>query len=480
MKWIKQNWIFVLVFILSTFIFFSQHARNDSWDFHSYVLNGEYWFHNGSYFEPLRPPLVSLIMGVLGSVSRNFAEYGYILAASLLFAFGTFRLGRALRLSPSYLYAISCTFYIMTVGLSDGTELLAFGFLSLFISSLVKNEISGHWLGLMILSRYTSISLIPLLFVRKKEVWKDILLAGVLLAPWLVYNYFAYGNFFASIADQYANNIFFRDYIHTPLNWKDFLNVVNILLPFSLFGIVGKIRSGVKGWKKSDLLLLAIAVLTIYGYVNIPIKSSRYLFNLALPLGVWATEGIQQLSGRFGKNAVKCACVGLFIVSFVISSNIIKDDVKNTPVYVNAINDLKEKSLADCSVMSNGWVELAYYGLTAQDFPRKELLNKSLEKGELLVLFPHIGEPDYAKDKEFLNQFPKVSETEKYVILGNGCNPAHKNDEMFVKKLADTIEQMHGYRTEERPCFLLFKNGLLQDFCTFMNPNIKRTKVVII
>ena len=480
MKWIKQNWIFVAVFVLSTFVFFSQHARNDSWDFHSYVLNGEYWFHEGSYFEPLRPPLVPVIMGLLEFVSRNFAEYGYILLASALFAFGMFRLASSLHLNSSYLYALSCTFYIMTVGLGDGTELLAFGFLSLFIASLVKNEVSGHWLGLMILSRYTSISLLPLLLVRKKEIWKDVALVGLFLAPWLVYNYVTYENFFASIADQYANNIFFRDYIHTPIKWQDFLQVINVLLPFTLIEVIGKLRSGVKNWKKSDLLLFAIAALTIYGYVNIPIKSARYLFNLALPAGVWATEGIQRLSQHFGKKAVKWACVGVFLLSFVIASNIIGDDMKNTTVYVNAITDLQERGLSNCSVMSNGWVELAYYGLTAQDFPRKELMNKSLESGELIVLFPHIGEPDYAKDEEFLNQFPKITVAEKYTILGKGCNPARKNDALFVKKLADTIEQMHGYRTEERPCFLLFKNGLLQDMCTTFNPSFKQEKVMII
>ncbi len=62
----KHTLIYMFVlFIISTSYFLYQNINNYSWDFVSYLLNYEYLFQEGNYFEILRPPMMPFLLGVL-------------------------------------------------------------------------------------------------------------------------------------------------------------------------------------------------------------------------------------------------------------------------------------------------------------------------------------------------------------------------------------------------------------------------------
>lgn len=469
--------IIAIVFGLVTLLFLAQHANAFSWDFHSYVLNAEYWLQDGSYFEPLRPPLMPLMIGALETIgNRAFAEYGFIIIASTLFLIGTMKLAEALKFDKLTFYMLSCSFYVLTVGLYNGTELLSYAFMELFLAALITNRFSGIYLGLFALSRYAGLAFAPLLLFHNS--WKDRILNasafGAVLLPWLAHNFVTYGNWFTSIADQYANNVFFREYIHTAINTGHFMSVAGILTPLILIGTYGIIQKCVRKEEiRTTAIIGIVAALTIYSYVMTPIKSNRYLFNLALPCAFLAYHGFMRVRtwivNKWSKRIATIALAIIFLMGFFMAANTIMEKPGTQRIYNMAITDLYKHDLQNCSIMSNAWVELNYMGRTTMDFPRKELVNKSIQEGEILVMFPHIGEPAYSRDKEFLHSFNVISEQEKYTIIGNGCKDIRKNDKTYVKKLADTVEAMNGYRTEERPCYLLFKNAIMQKMCEWVN-----------
>lgn len=471
----KQKTIIGIIFFIVTSFFVIQQTYNYSWDFHSYILNAEYLLGEGNYFEPLRPPLMPIIIGILESVmNRTLAEYGFIILASTIFMFSCMRLAKALKFDKTIFYLISSNVYVLTLGLFNGTELLAYSFMQLFIAELILNKNSGIYLGLFVLSRYAGLMFVPLILLHKN--WKKIILNclsffGVVF-PWLLYNFNKYGNWFTSIADQYANNIYFREYISTAIDPTHFLKIIWNNAPLAILGVLGiitiiattKIR---KEKIKNFLIIMIVASITIYSYVQTPIKSARYLFNLALPFAYLAYYGYKFLQIKLSPQIARKVVYGVFIIGLLVTFPIITTPSGNSKIYQNAIKDLEEYE--NCSIMSNGWVELNYEGRTTMDFPRKELVENRIKEGEIIVLFPHISEPSYARNETFLSQFNVIKKTEQYIIVGNGCKPIEKNDQTYVKKLADTIEEMHGYRTEERPCQLLLKNEFLISVCEMMN-----------
>jgi hypothetical protein len=461
---------------LATLLFILPHAAQDSWDFQAYVLNGEYWFAGGSYFEPLRPPLMPFVIGLLDALAgRAFAEYAFIALASALFATAAVLLARALGFRPVLFYALSLNITIFSFGLINGTELLTIAFLELALAGVLQGGPAGFYLALAALSRYTVIGYLPLLLLcaKPKKIMLNLLLFGLALLPWLLYNLIAYGNMFLSIADHYAMNIYFREYLVAPMQAQHFIEVANLLLPLALIGLGSRLRALVAfqgKWQKhrATFALLFITIMTVFIYATTPVKYARYLFLLFLPVAVWAYDGIRWCFGRKRK-AVTLLVAVLLVMNSVFAVQRAGQQESTDALYLRAIDDVRNAGYGDCSVASNGWVPLNYHGLLAQDAPRKELLNATLAAEEIVILFPHIGEPDYARDAGFLRQFPVIAQNERHVILGKGCNQPHPNDAPYVWKLANATFALHGYRTEDRPCSLLFKNQLFSRLCENIN-----------
>ena len=51
---LSKNWLFIVLFVVTTLFFIYQKVNVLSWDFGTYVMNGKYWFANGFYFEPFK------------------------------------------------------------------------------------------------------------------------------------------------------------------------------------------------------------------------------------------------------------------------------------------------------------------------------------------------------------------------------------------------------------------------------------------
>ena len=92
---IKNNFLIVILFIISTSFFIFQHYNMLSWDFSSYVLNAKYLFYNGTYFEVYRAPMASFLLGFF-LLFNNLSEYLYIIFVSSLFFYANIKLSTIL------------------------------------------------------------------------------------------------------------------------------------------------------------------------------------------------------------------------------------------------------------------------------------------------------------------------------------------------------------------------------------------------
>jgi len=353
------------------------------------------------------------IIGLFSFFGWRVAEFIFIVLTSFLFMYSSARLAKSIKFNPTAFYAISLNLYVLNNGLINGTELLSLIFLELFLTFLIENKsFSGLFLVLSALSRYTGLALFPLIFLHLKinKIFKSLILFGATITLWFIYNYYKWGNFFTSIADQYANNIFYRDYLIQPIQLSHFLQVQNILIPFFLIGIIiiaYKLFSQIKTLKnyklgsllnlidrlKIELIMLFLLVYSIYSYNNIPVKNIRYLFNLVLPTFYFSYIGLSHIVKKIKDN--KNLLISIAVIIFIINISIVVIQIPHkeydTPqIYNSAINRLDGLNISECSVMSNSWVMLNYLNRPSLPFPRFELINKTIEQGQIIVLFKHV------------------------------------------------------------------------------------------
>ncbi len=496
LRYIKENRLILIIFIVATSFFIYQHSVNLSWDFNSYVLNAKYWFANGNYFEPLRPPLMPFIIGLFSFVGWRASEFIFIILTSFLFMYSSARLAKSIKFNHIAFYAISLNLYVLNNGLINGTELLSLVFLELFLVFLIENKpVSGLFLGLSALSRYTGLALFPLIFLhlKIKQILKSLLLFGIVISPWFIYNYYKFGNFFTSIADQYANNILYRDYLIQPMQLSHLLQVQNILIPFFLIGILiiaYNLLIHLKTLKdynlksllnlisklKIEIIMFFLLFYSIYSYGNIPMKDARYLFNLILPTFYFAYIGLRYMVKKIkcNKNLLISIAVIIFIVNISITLIQMPNKEYDTPnIYNSAINKLDDLNFSDCSVTSNLWVMLNYLDRPSLPLQRIELLNSSIEAGQIIILFKQSSGLDYVHDESFIKSLPVIYEDNSYIILGTDkCLPIRSFKTTYLQQLNNVIFDMHGYHINKNPCFTLFhESEFMEKACNFLNFN---------
>ena len=490
-NWVKENKLIIILFLISTSFFIYQHHTNLSWDFSSYVLNAEYWFQNGNYFEPLRPPLMPFIIGIFSFLGSRTAEFIFIILTSLLLFYSSIKLAKSLNFNETAFYAISLNFYLLGKGLINGTELLSLAFLELFVAFLIQNKsISGLFLGLSAVSRYTALVLFPLiiLHLKIKKVVKSLIIFTIPILIWLIYNYYKFGNLFTSIADQYANNILFREYLRQQIKLIDFIFTINILIPFLITGIIVSIYYITKKIKENNKLLQKIEslkveiiffillIFSLYNYINTPIKDARYLFTILLPAFYFSYLALDFIVNKLNKKEilVKAALI-IFTISIILLLIPTPLTIReSTSHYYSAIEKIEELNLTHCSIKTNSWVFINYISdKSTSPLPRYEIVNKTIKEKHILVMFKNVGEPEYIKNITFINSLPIIYNNSDYHIIGeNNCTEETKFEESYLEQTQKALIETRNITINIDPCFILFgKNKLPEKACNLINLN---------
>ncbi|HRT02588.1 MAG TPA: hypothetical protein P5513_01450 [Candidatus Diapherotrites archaeon] len=482
---LSKNWLFIVLFVVTTLFFIYQKVNVLSWDFGTYVMNGKYWFANGFYFEPFRPPLASFLLGVLGFIfSFPVGEILFIILVSALFFYSCLRLSKNLHFNPVLFILIFLTPFCLFYSLVNGTELLSVSLLMLGISFILENNVfSGIFIALSGLSRYTFLVFGVLLLFHKsfKKIISSIGLFVLTLIPWFVYNFYKFGNFFTSIADQYAQNVLFRmEMIQAP-NILHFLEIQSFLFPFLFVGLFVLFKTIFKkdvSNKKVNILMLFIFVFGIFNYFTTPFKEARYLFILTLPLAYFTYLGFdyflskhKKVNGFIQKHFSVLAIIflGVNLIIPVYASQ--PDGFKES--YISLSPQLLEKDVFSCQTVSNQWVLLDYLGQPSEPFGIQHL-EYYCDTNKVLFLYKWNKDvQDTLKIiKENPQKYPIILENERFLVVGSVdfCQKAGVYDLPFIESSSINAKRLYNKEINTNPCTVLFFNyPFLEKTCNFLN-----------
>lgn len=335
-------------FFAVTLLMVFQHSQGWAWDFSVYSLNGQYLFHEGVYMEWKRPPLLPVILGFFQFIfSMKASEYVFIVLNSAFFLFSSLKFSRVYDLNPLYLYVLVMSPYAVFYGALEGTELLFLSFLTLMLAEIERPR-SGLWFGMAFLTRYTGALFVLLILCQKnlKKIVKTIAISGLVVLPWLIFNYVALGHPFASMADSYALDVVERG-LTTPFKIQDLFLMTGLGIPFALLYLKDM------DFELADLMMVFTSLIIVSRQLTTKVKVRRYLFDLSLPVALLAVKGLNLLENP---ERIFYIVTGIYLLGagFLVMDT---TSVSSPTVYEEASDEI-----GYCKTVSNEWPMLSYAG----------------------------------------------------------------------------------------------------------------------
>ncbi|MBD3156026.1 MAG: hypothetical protein GF368_05235 [Candidatus Aenigmarchaeota archaeon] len=404
---LEKRSLLIILFVFSTVFFIFQYTTELSWDFTVYLMNAKYFLEEINFFEWARPPLPSFLMSLFSVFGWKVSPIIYIIFTSFLFLFSSVKLASSFGFNENLFYLISLSPYVLIYGTFIGTELLAFSLIELFLAYFKegRERIAAIFLGLSTLVRYPNIIFLSLLAFHKKpkKIFVSFLLVGLIWVPWLTFNYIKSGSPLTSFLDSYALNISNRNN-NFYLDFRNFL-LIGLLFPTFILGLS---RFEVKN--KFHWIFLLIFSLSLFSYLNVPVKVERYLFNFSLPLIFFSSL---YLEGKLNKKMM----LMLFISSLFFSLFLFN---LRDYGYGGSGRNLEKiiEGMEKCRTKSNNWVFLNHLGFTTEPSPWKTKVSEDIGEGVRILFFKNISDPAYVQNQTFLSEFPVIKDGDYYILLG--------------------------------------------------------------
>ncbi len=382
----KRHFLLGAYLVASAGFFSAQFVLLQNWDMQVRILIADYLFHGGFYFEPERALFESLIIGVFSFPLGRFAVFGYILLGDLLLFFAVIRFSRAFAIDELVAIALVLNPFFLMYGVMNGSEIYLISFLLLTLAEIKKGScLGGLYLALAFLSKYDALyfGVLFLFFFAGRSPRAGLKLFGAsvglfvaTLTPYLLYNLLEYGNIFYTFALSYLN---FGVSVG-PLPYFVYQGLLELLLPVALLVWIAPARGSsiarmLKG-RLTDVLLLVLAALVgIYIYYKVHnlmvhgLGTFRWgLMGLSFALMLVAMVVIRRdLPLVVGGSVVFFAAAVALLAMITPGASAGEREAKAA---VSAFRDVYGR--ARCTVLSNDWVPLDYYGLPAAPVPRYE------------------------------------------------------------------------------------------------------------
>jgi hypothetical protein len=143
----------------------------------------------------------------------------------------------------------------------------------------------------------------------------------------------------------------------------------------------------------------------------------------------------------------------------------------SSDTYKYAKNKIEELNLSQCQIESNVWPQLNYLGIMSAPFPRQILVNDTINKGSILVMFKYAGEPEYVKDADYINTLPIIYEDNLLYVIGNeNCTQKKPYTRSYLKEVKEYVLKKHNYEPNINPCFIMFKKySILEKTCNYIH-----------
>ena len=331
----KQHKLFLLIFLLFLIAkIFSLFVAHDIWwDSSVYVGMGKYIYSFGNIgvWEPSRPIIWPLILGLFWKLGLDYIFFGKLLVT--LFSLGILLLtyliahelfDRKIAVIAALFLSLSSTFFVFGNILHSEIPSTFFVLLGFYFFVKKKYTFSGLFLGIAFMTRFFQIfAVVPLILflfylaMKKKESF-NVLLYFLLLfiipvIPYLILNYFLYNNIFypfllQSWMSKYTGWVFSQPF------YFYFVELVkeNVLVLFSIIGLIFIFKK----YNAEKISFVLVFLFLFIPYNLIAHKEMRLLMT-ALPfLYILTSYGIFYFIGFFKKN--KNLLLSLLLIIFLI------------------------------------------------------------------------------------------------------------------------------------------------------------------
>lgn len=379
--------LLIAYLVSSVILFFVQFSIFENWDMLTRILGGNFLLHNGFYFEPARALLESLIMGLLAFPFGVYAVYAFIVVGVALFALAIYRFSSAFSIDPLLLLLVFLNPLFIEFFASNGSEMFVIPFLMLAIAEIKnKSYLSGLFFALAFVSKYYALFFLPLLiFVffgehilsAIKKLIANIAIFIAALTPFFLYNLFVYGNVLYTFALAYLN----FGVEEGPAPYFVFTGLVELSIPVALLLVVFLLhRKGMFSVPRKrfmDIAMLAIA--TLIGV---------YVYNDTGYLLLFGTNAYRYFMPAFAFSLLLAALfidktdlpwlavfstISLVLVAIVLSTSYTAAYQGNAATQSAVAYFQSVYGTTNCTVYSNNWVPLDYYGLPASAPPAYSL-----------------------------------------------------------------------------------------------------------
>ena len=375
-------YIVAAVFIASSAFFFAQFFTLHNWDMLVRIMNAGYLFHGGTYFENQRAIPESVVIGALSFLLGGYAVYGFILLSALLFFFSLKEFSKSFNVDYLLLILLAMNPFVLFYGIKNGSEMMMLSFLILFISCLkTRNPAAGVFFSLAFLSKYDALYFLPLfvfmLDFKTLRALKKLLislgLAILTLVPYLIYNLLTYRNLVFTFASSFLQNgysvaIGAAAIANKYLFYGPYELLVLVPLVLLFVSINRQKRAIAFKQRRNIALLLSASVIGSIIYYSASGLYSQDLgyFRFFMPVLLL----LALLASLFLRKEDLIPLAAFSFVSFLIAVMMLYSfmpaaysEQHDSLVGISAFKGLYGTTM--CTVQSNDWVYLDYYGLSA-------------------------------------------------------------------------------------------------------------------
>ena len=378
----NRKFVILSLFIALSVFFSLEFYYIRIWDYLVRIMDAQFFFHGGTYFEIPRAILESVIIGLYGFVMGPLAIYGFIITATVIFFLAVYDFSKAFKLKMLLVLLILMNPYIIFYTMQAGSELMVFSFLILFVAEVKRGRAfyAGLFFVLAFISKYYAIFFIILaLFLINKDIRKSlekilVFIGSSLLfiSPYLAYNLIFFHNFIYSFASSVKENAggglipaLPSNFLYLMLEFAFLAAVIAIVVIRSLL-FKTKERTHWLSFKNNGLMLLVVAFLIGAYIFGTSAHSLGGGYRFILGAVIFSTLIVSlALNKRDTGWMFALAVIGIIFAIFILMS-FADDGHINKVEMQTAISLFKSVyNTTNCTVQSNQWVELNYYGLSA-------------------------------------------------------------------------------------------------------------------
>ena len=366
--------------------------------------------YNTFYIEPSREVMPTALLVPLELVFNN-PVLPYLVVLCIILAVSIWSFGKSLNLDNILTYSLMLSpFFIYFSLLVNTTEILSVSFLLITLGLLYKkNPAAGIFLALAGLSKDPNLIFIPMLLLlgEKKKIFVAYSLFVLVTLPWLLFNYWFYGNPFYGYISDFTFNVASTTSLSIPI----IPILIGIAIPV-IYMLLGLSSSGIKkarqivisSLKKSSFTAIAMAfsILAVIAYLIIaqntdPFGKIRFAYLLYLPATLFALIVMQQEIKKMPKLRIYSVSlsaillIGAFASFYYTETTTQLGSVNvnwNRSIVKSAISKLDSLGYQNCRITSNAWVYLIYLNESAYS---SLFLNNSVSTEYPVLIFNGIG-----------------------------------------------------------------------------------------